>query len=67
MDSKDFKCSKCLYGKFDEVWGEWKCLKDSVRVYTNNDDCKNFKERTTEDANGTDDESESENDSNEKP
>ena len=46
MDSKDFKCSKCLYGKFDKVWGEWKCLKDSVRVYTNNDDCKNFKERT---------------------
>ena len=26
-------CEKCKYAKFDERWGEWKCLKFARRIY----------------------------------
>lgn len=39
------RCETCTYGKFDELWGEWKCLKVSQRVHDDRKTCENYEEK----------------------
>lgn len=46
---KFHNCLICSHAKFDEQWGEYKCLVNCVQVYDPDakNDCKKFRKKTT--------------------
>ena len=44
-------CSNCKHAKFDNIWGEYKCLKHGYRVYAviNADACPDYEKQKVRD------------------
>lgn len=43
-------CKDCAHSVFDELWGEYKCLKGQHRIYilVSSENCPNYKKKDNE-------------------
>lgn len=41
------KCKTCIHAKFDELWGEWKCMAYLHKIYEWFD-CKQYQKKKEE-------------------
>lgn len=50
MEFKEKVCGTCKYGKFDDIWGEWKCCLFSHKIYqlNANFNCSDYVRRKEE-------------------